>query len=142
MCNAGMTTFVFAPVPVLQQEGNKHAGVLCASCPVGHPKLHKPRKKGGSAWGRTQLDLGAACEEAEALGVAGVADGDVHSAAGVHRKVVHRRAALVRVHMPCQVPRLREWQCKKTGSKVASEAYGVVLQLGGSVVKKQTRYAL
>lgn len=54
--------------------------------------------------GRTQLDLLAAREEAEALGVAGVADGDVHGAAGVHREVVHRRAALVRVHVPWRVP--------------------------------------
>ena len=54
--------------------------------------------------GRTQLDFLATREEAEALGVAGVADGDVHRTAGVHREVVHRRAALVRVHVPCQVP--------------------------------------
>lgn len=50
---------------------------------------------------RTQLPLGEAVEEAEALRVARVADGDVHRPARIHHVVVHRRAALIRVHVAC-----------------------------------------
>ncbi len=53
------------------------------------------------AQGALTLALLVGPQEGDALGVAAVADGDVHRAAQVHGVVVHGVAALVRVHMPC-----------------------------------------
>ena len=41
------------------------------------------------------------CQEGDSLGVAAIADSDVHRAAGIHGVIVDRRCALIRMHVTC-----------------------------------------
>ena len=65
-----------------------------------HAFCGRPRLCSLAAGGLTEC-LSIFSQEGDALGVAAIANGDVHRAAGVDGVVVHRGRALIRMHMAC-----------------------------------------